>query len=385
MTQQSVTQAFSGKRTEHIWQILLSLIPATALLVIGAYSSQMVPAQNELLYCIVFLLGALLTFLGEKKILSLMQQARSMRYVELTGACNAFLAGNLGIKVAVYGHDELTTLATTINLLLDRQRQLLQQKPSPPPQATPSVAASPSKPAPLAPSAPQNEEVELLKGQLMQIINELSPVTKGDLRVHMSIPGNLVGIVADACNSFIEELTQFVKWTRYAAQAVATASRSTLDRSIEMAKNTEHQMRRLSTTTNHIEEIALFMQQLNNKLYLNLDITKEVQKTIRAKMLPDERASTTCAGQLLNELQRQTEFLEGILHSAEASSAVTEPLISDLYAVSQQIYQSSISTLNTVKRLSELEALAERWYKAAAAFTVFEGDEAEAASEPWLL
>src|SRR5450631_2123431 len=108
MTQQSVTQAFSGKKTEHIRQILLSLIPATALLVIGAYSSRMVPAQNELLFCLVFLLGALLTFLGEKKILSLMQQARSMRYVELTEACNAFLAGNLGIKVAVRGHDGLT-------------------------------------------------------------------------------------------------------------------------------------------------------------------------------------------------------------------------------------------------------------------------------------
>ena len=384
MTQRSVrqTQVFSQKETEQVQQILVSIIPATAILLIGVYGSQMVPARNVLLFCVIFLLGALLTFLGEKKVISLMHHARESRYLELTTACRKFLVGDLGVKVVVRGHDELTTLAETINLLLDQQRRLLQRSQSSPPSPEP---ASPSFQATFSAPAPQSSEAELLKEQLMQIINDLAPITKGDLRVQMAIPGNLVGIIAGACNSFIEELSQFVKWTRYASQVVTTASRSILDRSIEMAKSTENQMQRLSTTTNNIEEIASFMQHLSNKLHLNIDISKEVQSDIRTKIQPIDLTGNAPAGQLLNELQRQTELLEGILHEAEETSTITESLIGDLYTVAQQIYQSSVIALKTVKRLSELEALAERWYNVAAAFTVYEDEEANAVNEPWLL
>ena len=384
MTQRNVmqTQVSSQKETERVQQILVSIIPVTAILLIGAYGSQMVPTRNVLLFCVIFLLGALLTFLSEKKVISLMHQARDNRYLELTTACRKFLAGDLGIKVAVRGRNELTTLAETINLLLDQQRQLLQRSQSSPPPPDP---ASPSFQTTFSTPAPQNNEAELLKEQLMQIINDLAPITKGDLRVQMPIPDNLVGIIAGACNSFIEELSQFVKWTRYASQAVTTASRSILDRSIEMTKSTENQMQRLSTTTNNIEEIASFMQHLSNKLHLNLGISKEVQNDIRAKLQPVDLTSNTPVGQLLNELQRQTELLEGILHSAEETSTITESLIGDLYTVAQQIYQSSVIALKTVKRLSEIEALAERWYNIASAFTVYEDEEANAVNEPWLL
>jgi len=382
MTQQSAgqTQVSAKKGIEHVQQMLLSIIPTTALLLVGAYGSQMIPAQNRLLFCTIFLLGALLTFIGEKTVISIMHNARADRCLELTTACRKFLAGNPGIKVTVQGHDELTTLAETINILLDQQRQLLQQSQSRPPQpvpATPPLQSAPSTPV------PQNDEATLLKEQLMHIINELAPITRGDLRVQMSTPDNLVGIVADACNSFIEELTRFVKWTRYASQVVTTGSRSILDRSIEMAKSTENQMRYLSTTTNNIEGIASFMQHLSSNLSVNLEISKEVQRDIRTKVDATDLMSTTPTGQLLNELQRQTELLEGILHAAEETSTIAETLIGDLYTVAQQIYQSSVGALKTVKRLSELETLAERWYNVATAFTVFE--EANAVSETWLL
>lgn len=381
MTQKSATQTHvsSQKRIGNVQQILVSLIPTTALLLIGAYGSQMIPAQSEVLFCIIFLLGAFLTFLGEKKVISVMHQARDDRYIELTTACRAFLAGNQEIKVVVQGHGELATLTETINLLLDRQRQLLKQSQSRPPQPDPTPAPTPPTPE------PQSDEAQLLNEQLMQVINELAPITKGDLRVQMSVPSSLVGFVAGACNSFIEELTRFVKWTRYASQVVSTASRSILDRSIELAKTSENQMHRLSTATSNIEELASFMQHLGSNLYLNLDILKEEQRDIREKMQPADLASNTPAGQLLNELQRQSELFEDLLHSAEEVSTIAASLIDDLYTVAQQTYQSSVSALKTVKSLSKLEALAERWYSVVSVFTVFEDEDEEAVNEAWLL
>ena len=145
-------------------------------------------------------------------------------------------------------------------------------------------------------------------------------------------------------------------------------------------------MHRLSNTTNNIEEIVSFLQHLSNNLHLTLDISKELQRDIYPKLQNTEYASATPVGQLLNELQRQTEVLEDILHATEKTSTLAEALIGDLYTVVQQIYQSSVSAMKTVKRLSELETLAERWHTVASAFTLDEDKNTDAIQqEPWLL
>jgi hypothetical protein len=379
----------SAGRTQ---QMLLSLIPATALLLIGACGSQLVSVENGLLFSTLFFSGALLTFFGEETVSSYMQQVREKRYEALTTACRQFLAGNWGTKVAVEGQGELATLAKTINLLLDQQRQLLQQlqttpppTPANPPSFVSTQASMPGTSSTEPLSAQSNAEAKLLKEQLLRIISALAPITQGDLRVQVPRSDNLVGAIADTCNSFIEELSRFVKWTRYASQVVTTASRSILDRSLEMARNTENQMNLLSTTTTNIEGVASFIQHLSSNLYLHLSSSKDVQRDILERVLPIELTSETPAGQLLRELQRQTEAFESILYTAEQTSTQAEALIGDLYTVAQQIYQSSVSSLTTVKRLSELSTLAERWYTIASSFTVFEEEGAGARSSQWLL
>jgi methyl-accepting chemotaxis protein len=360
----------------YLHPLLAPAIPAVAVVLIGAYGLQWVGRQNAILFIVVFLLLALGIFVGERKIMALVQAEQDRSCVELTMVCREFVAGNRELKAPDLSNGEMSKLAEAINLLLEHHRQLIKRIESAPPPAPPPLPVSPP---------PNDEEAQMLKQQLMQVINGLSPVTNGDLRVKVVVSEDLVGAIADACNSFIEELARFVKWTRYAAQVVTTTSQGILDRSVEMAKNTESQMHRLSQTTNNIEEITSFMQHLSNTLHLSFDIAKELQRNIQEKIQNKEQITDTSLSQLLNEMQSQTELLEGVLDSTNETSDRAESLIGDLYTVAEQLYESSVSALKTVERLSELEALAQRWHRAANAFTIEDDEDEEAMKEPWLL
>jgi methyl-accepting chemotaxis protein len=377
MVKEDVLETKSLKRGEYYLHPLLApVIPTVAVVLIGAYGLQWVEQKNAILFSVVFLLIALITFVGERRVMTLVQAAQDRNYVELTKVCRGFLAGNRELKATILGKSEQSKLAEAINLVLEQQRQLIQRVNSIP---------SPQPLVPPVPQPPNDEEAQFLRQQLMQVISGLSPVANGDLRVRIAVSEGLVGTLADACNSFIEELSRFVKWTRYAAQVVQTATQGVSDRSVEMAKNTENQMHLLSQTTHNIEEIVSFMQHLSNTLHLSFDISRELQHNIQEKIQDAEQITDASLAQLLNKMQRQTELLYSVLDSTNETSDRAEALIGDLYTVAEQFYLSSVGALKTVERLSELSALAERWHKVANAFTIEEDEDEESMKEPWLL
>jgi hypothetical protein len=353
----------------YIYLLLAPAIPAVAVVLVGVCGVQWVEQQNVILYIVIFLLLALATFVGERRLMTWVQAVQNSDCIELTMVCREFVAGNRELKAPPQSRREMSKLAEAINLLLEQHRQLIKRANSTPP------------PPPPPPPPKNDEEAQLLKLQLMRVITDLSPVANGDLRIKIAVSDDLVGALADACNSFIEELSRFVKWTRYAAQVVQTASQGILDRSVEMAKSTENQMHRLSQTANNVEEIVSFMQHLSNTLHLSFDISKELQHNIQEKI--QEQITDASLVQLFNEMQRQTELLESVLDTTNETSDRAEALIGDLYTVAEQLYQSSVGALKTVERLSELGALSARWHKAANAFTIEEDE--ESMKEPWLL
>ncbi len=370
-------ERFTHKELSSLQILLASVIPVAAVLIVGAYGTQRMETNQVIFFIVVFLLCALATFVGEQKIIAMIQGAMNRQRAELTMACREFLAGNKERRVAILGNGDLADLAQMINVLFEQHTQALQRK------AVNPVVTAPSPPRQAA--AVQSDEAALLNRQLLLLLNELVPIADGDLRVKTSVPAGYVGVVADTCNSLIEELAQFAKWTRYAAQQVMTSSQSVLDRSIEMAKATESQMHRLSQTTGNIEEIVAFIQRLSNTLQLSAEVAGEIYRHLEQKTGTNEQILDAPLSHLTNEAQRQSELLDSVLDATEETSLLAKSLIGDLYTVAQQIHQSSTGVLKTAERIGELAMLAERWHNAAEAFTLAD-DENEAVSKaPWLL
>lgn len=345
-------------RKQHLQQLLAAIIPLTAILLIGAYGSQNVRTENSLYFSILFVFVAIITFVGEYQVIALMQKARSKQYATLTTLCQKFLAGDQEVQVKIRPSSEIGELAEAISQLMEQQKQLQKDIKARPAVQTVAVNA-------------QTPENSLIKQQLQRIIRDLEPMSDGDLRVSTAPVEGIVGVIADTCNALVEELAQFVKWTRYASQVVVTTSQGVLNRSLEFTKSTESQIQSISHTTHNIEEIVAFMQHLSGNLHLSYNISKEVQTNIQNKLQNSPIVDTPLL-QLMNEMHQQTALLESVLTTAEETSTLAESLIDELYRVAQQIYQSSVGSLKTIERLSELEVLAERWNSATAALTIEE-------------
>ena len=369
---------------ELIRQLLLlaPLLPTAAVLLVGAYGTQRMAPEHMLSFVIFFLLCALTIFAATRKVMRMLQSTINKPYEQLTRACRELLQGNEHKSIVPAGGPEVEELAKIINALLEKQ-MLLAQRAAPPPMRS------------MVPSTQtQSNEAALLNQQLTTLLSELTPVVSGDLRVKTSVPQGYVGVVADTCNSFIEELAQFVRWTRYASQQVTSSSHGILDRSIEMTRTIETEMHRLSTTTQSVEEIVAFVQRLSNTLQLSVDIAQELQTQLNesgtgnymGRAITRNSTDATPLAQLTIEAQRQTELLEETLSSTTETSIRAEALIGELYAVAQHLHHSSVDILRTAERINELEQLAERWNTAAEAFMVADIDEDGGASkQTWLL
>lgn len=389
-------ERFALKPLRRLQIILASAIPVAAILVVGAVGTQHIDPTQVITFTIIFLLCAVLSFIGERAVITLLQRAMERQYTDMLTVCQDFMAGNKEQRILIHTESEQAKLAGLINTLLDQHNYLTRKVATPPQPILAPAQLPPTPPAPVSMSvarptsqpSPDTQEAAKLNAQLELLLNELSPIVNGDLSVRATIPEGYIGVIADTCNSLIEELGQFTKWTRYASQQVASSSHSILDRSIDMAKTTETQMMRLSQSTESVEKLVAFIQRMSSSLQLSVDVSREIHKHIqlgRRQLAQNAPESENLLKRLAGETQRQTKVLEEVLASTETTASIAESLIGDLYTIAQHIHQSSTGVLKTAEKISELEALAERWGSAASAFTLDE-DETEEQSQPgWLL
>src|SRR5689334_12718066 len=149
-------------------------------------------------YMVVF--WALAIFFGEWMILSYLHHRSIRQFVVLTSTCQVFLQGDKKQRVIVQGSNEVQALARVINELMDLQQNVV------PPQKKVSTE--------------QDIDIDITRihRQLRQLVNELYPALEGDLRVQAVLSEGLVGDVADFCNTLVEKMVQFTRWTLYASE-----------------------------------------------------------------------------------------------------------------------------------------------------------------------
>ncbi len=339
--------------------LIAAILPVVAILIVGVVGTQQIPGASVNVFLLVFFICVIAVFFGELAILLLLQNAMKKQISEVTVTCQEYMAGNKQSRMSVRGDDELTLLSRTLNMLLDRQQNLSQEE-----------------------YAALKNETQQITNQIQRLVAELSPVVDGNLRVRAAVvPGN-VGVVADVCNSLIEELVQLAKWTRFASDQVISSSRNLLDRSIELAQTTETQMVRLSQTTESVEKLVAFIQRMSSTLQLSVDITQESfnylqqhrnylmrnDKTVILRSDSSFSQANTLLDRLLANMQRQTRLLTDVLQTTQGNTSLAESVIGDLYTFAQQIQQASTGVLKTAERISSLATLAERWRNSVASF-----------------
>jgi methyl-accepting chemotaxis protein len=224
-------------------------IPVALIIVLG------IMAHNVDSTVFVYVVGlcALGVLLGVLTVNYFIRRKIQDRLLGLVDVCRNFAGGDRAVRAAVSGDDEFAMLAMSLNTLLDSQGFV-------------SGAAV---------SGSSGSEAAALQAQIEKLLQEVSAVGDGDLRVQAEVTPDTLGVLADSFNYMIEELAKVVGRVQATAVQVTNATRRILDRSAELAQASETQVTQISQTTQAVEALAIFIQNVARNAQMSADAAQD--------------------------------------------------------------------------------------------------------------
>src|SRR5258708_27206787 len=250
--------------TQLNWLMFFSLvIPAAAVLGLGFWiigqaqaANAILPETETLMWSVTF--GA--AIVAVVCVAFAWLRGRSLvkaQALELADACRQVAAGERAMRVPAVGEDEFAVLAAAVNSVLDGA-------------PTRSGAGS-----------PDGQDAATLQAQIEKLLQEVSAVGDGDLRVQAEVTPDTLGVLADSFNYMIEELAKVVGRVQNTAVQVTNASRRVLDRSAELAQASETQVARISQAAHAVEALATFVQDVAHNARVSAEASQEALKNAK--------------------------------------------------------------------------------------------------------
>jgi methyl-accepting chemotaxis protein len=249
---------------------------------------------------------AVLVLVGILSINYVVQRKIRERYQELIDVCRDYLGGDRSVRASVIGDDEFTTLSSTLNTVLDNQG---------PVSASSSLEGA-------------TGDAAALQAQIEKLLQEVSAVGDGDLRVQAEVTPDTLGVLADSFNYMIEELAKVVGRVQATAVQVSNETRRILDRSAEQAQASEIQVSQISKTTEAVEALAVFIQNVARNAQLSVEAAQDalrnaangqqaVSQSIQGMVLIRENVQETSKkikrlGERSNEIGEIVRIIEDI-------------------------------------------------------------------------
>ncbi|HYT36111.1 MAG TPA: methyl-accepting chemotaxis protein [Ktedonobacteraceae bacterium] len=223
------------------------VVPVIAIIVLGilikGVTDQTVVVYMVGVFALIVLLGVLLVnYFVRRRILDRVQG--------LVDVCRKYATGDHSVRALVIGDDEFAMLAMSLNTLFDNHG------------FTSGGAAAP---------ASSSSDAAALQAQIEKLLQEVSAVGDGDLRVQAEVTPDTLGVLADSFNYMIEELAKVVGRVQTTAVQVTNATRRILDRSDELAQASSTQVEQISQTTEAVEALAIFIQNVARNAQLSAE------------------------------------------------------------------------------------------------------------------
>src|SRR6266851_2894745 len=216
-------------------------------LLIKGVTDQTVVVYMVGVFALIVLLGVLfVNYFVRRRILDRVQG--------LVDVCRKYAAGDRSVRALVIGDDEFAMLSMSINTLFDNQGF-----------ASGGIGAP----------ASGSSDAAALQAQIEKLLQEVSAVGDGDLRVQAEVTPDTLGVLADSFNYMIEELAKVVGRVQSTAVQVTNATRRILDRSDELAQGSATQVEQIQQTTDAVEALAVFIQNVARNAQLSAESAQE--------------------------------------------------------------------------------------------------------------
>ena len=282
-----------------------AIIPIIAIAVLGWYASRQISSNNSTQFVIAVVLFAVVVLLVVLYVNWYVQKKLRDRLLGLVDVCRDYAGGDRTIRATVIGDDEFAMLSMSLNTLLDSQGVM---------QGGIQLSTS--------------GDAAALQAQIEKLLQEVSAVGDGDLRVQAEVTPDTLGVLADSFNYMIEELAKVVGRVQATAVQVTNATRRILDRSVELSQASETQVAQISHTTEAVEALAIFIQNVARNAQSSADAAQDalhnansgqqaVRQTIEGMMLIRENVQETAKkikrlGERSNEIGEIVRIIEDI-------------------------------------------------------------------------
>jgi methyl-accepting chemotaxis protein len=282
------------------WGMILSIVIPVIFFAFIAIIS--LSASSSLVYFDVAF--AFITLIAVFAINQWIQRKVRERLAGLAVVCRDFSSGDHTVRASVSGDDDVAMVAMSINTLFE------------------SYSASGAS------LDGRGSEAAALQAQIEKLLQEVSAVGDGDLRIQAEVTPDTLGVLADSFNYMIEELAKVVGRVQTTAVQVTNATRRILDRSAELAQASETQVKQIAQTTEAVEALAVFIQTVARNAQSSVEAAQEalrnaangqqaVRQTIEGMMLIRENVQETAKkikrlGERSNEIGEIVRIIEDI-------------------------------------------------------------------------
>jgi methyl-accepting chemotaxis protein len=284
------------------WGVAISIAVPVILFAFLAFIS-LNADRNSLLYVdTAFAFITLIIVFGANQWI---QRRVRERLASLADVCRDFSNGDRTARAVVNGDDDVAVMALSLNALFDSYMTA----------GASSIGVG-------------GNDAAALQAQIEKLLQEVSAVGDGDLRIQAEVTPDTLGVLADSFNYMIEELAKVVGRVQTTAVQVTNATRRILDRSAELAQASETQVKQIAQTTEAVEALAVFIQTVARNAQSSVEAAQDalrnaatgqqaVRQTIEGMMLIRENVQETAKkikrlGERSNEIGEIVRIIEDI-------------------------------------------------------------------------
>ncbi len=138
-------------------------------------------------------------------------------------------AGDTSARAEIPGSDEINQVAKSMNMMLDNIVRLLQ--------------------------ITQEQHADL-QAQVEKLLNEVSGVGEGDLRIEAEVTAGALGALADSFNYMVEELSNLIVRVKMVSSEVESGTTMTLGRMMQLVMSADVQINQITQAAREVEQMA---------------------------------------------------------------------------------------------------------------------------------
>ncbi|CAG0945974.1 partial Frizzy aggregation protein FrzCD, partial [Anaerolineae bacterium] len=208
--------------------------------------------------------------------------------------------GNFDARTPVLSSDELGTMATSLNAMLDNTLNLIQSR----------------------------EQRDTMQNSIMKLLDEVGDVAQGDLTKRAEVTAEMTGAIADAFNYMIDQLRRVISRVQDTTLQVSSAAGEIQTTAEHLAHGSETQAQQIVDTSAALEEMAVSIQQVSDNA--NLSNTVAEQALHNAKQGTQAVQETMSAmNRIRDQVQETSKRIKRLGESSQEISEIVR-LIDDI-------------------------------------------------------